>query len=75
MENETTTKQERQKHISERSYFVQDANMETVVKHLQSEDACKEWIMENGEVDMPYTIGYSVVYLKPVTKKAKITLQ
>jgi hypothetical protein len=75
MENEVTTKQERQKHISERSYFVQDSNAETVAKHLQSEDACKEWIMENGEVNMPYTIGYYVVFLKPVTKKAKITLQ
>ncbi len=75
MENEITTKQERQKHISERSYFVLDENCSTAIENLSSEDACKEWIMENGKVDMPYTIGYSVVYLKPVTKKAKITLQ
>jgi hypothetical protein len=31
--------------------------------------------MDNGDIDVPYKIGYSVVYLQPLTKKAKITLQ
>ena len=48
---------------------------EVVRNHFGSEDDCKQWIMDNGDIDVPYKIGYSVVYLQPLTKKAKITLQ
>ena len=78
MNTETTeikTKKEREKRISDRNYFVMNQDGEVMQDHFGSEDDCKQWIMDNGVVDVPYTIGYSVVYLQPLTKKAKITLQ
>ena len=78
MNTETTepkAKKEREKRISDRNYFVMNQDDEVMQNHFGSEDDCKQWIMDNGVVDVPYTIGYSVVYLQPLTKKAKITLQ
>jgi hypothetical protein len=72
---EVKTKKEREKRISDRNYFVMNQENEVIVHSFQSEDDCKQWIMDNGDIDVPYKIGYSVVYLQPLTKKAKITLQ
>lgn len=72
---EVKTKKEREKRISGRNYFVMNQDDEVVRNHFGSEDDCKQWIMDNGDIDVPYKIGYSVVYLQPLTKKAKITLQ
>lgn len=72
---EVKTKKEREKRISGRNYFVMNQENEVIVHSFQSEDDCKQWIMDNGDIDVPYKIGYSVVYLQPLTKKAKITLQ
>jgi hypothetical protein len=72
---EVKTKKEREKRISDRNYFVMNQDDEVERNHFGSEDDCKQWIMDNGDIDVPYKIGYSVVYLQPLTKKAKITLQ
>jgi hypothetical protein len=72
---EVKTRKEREKRISGRNYFVMNQENEVIVHSFQSEDDCKQWIMDNGDIDVPYKIGYSVVYLQPLTKKAKITLQ
>ena len=61
--------------LSPRSYFVIDQNCSTVIENLATEQECKQWVIDNGDIDCPYTIGYSVTLLTQVTKRAKITLQ
>lgn len=61
--------------MSKRTYFILDTDGNTVLDNQNSGKDCEKWIIVNGNYDMPYTIGYRVVSLMPITKQSKVTLK
>jgi len=61
---------------AKREYFilVKDTG-ETFTHGLDSEKDARTFICKNGDYDIEYIIGYTITYLKPVIKTAKVVLK
>lgn len=59
---------EKTKKWERRVYFVQNHSEEIVVSGLMDEEQCQDYIRHNGDYNMPYLIGYTVMSRVPIIK-------
>ena len=69
-------KKEKTRNVTDRLYFVEEVETgKPFVTGLSSEKECLNAIINAGEFDTKYRIGYCVYQIKPIIKQARIQLK